>query len=141
MTGGFWGGDVFQRLGQMRQEMDKLFSQSLQTTYGVFPPINIYDDGEKFTVRAELPGVRPEDIDIQATGKTLRLTGKRSIMPDEAVAYHRRERMSGDFQRAFELPDLINAEKVSANLKDGVLLINLARAEQSKLRKISVKAS
>jgi len=141
MTGGFWGGDVFQRLDLMRQEMDKLFAQTLQPTSGVFPAINIYDDGEKFTVRAELPGVRPEDIDIQATGKTLRLAGKRNIIPDEAVAYHRRERLAGDFQRAFELPDLINAEKVSANLKDGVLLINLARAEQSKLRRVTVRAS
>ena len=140
MTSWFWGGDVFERMEQMRQEMDRLFS-SAPVARGVFPPMNIYDDGERFIVRAELPGVRSEDIDIQATHKTLRLKGKRNIKAEENVAYHRRERAGGEFQRAFDLPDLIDSDKVTASLKDGVLEISLPRAEQAKQRKIAVRTN
>lgn len=135
----FFGDDVFRQMEQMRRDVKRIRSAFDQ---GVYPAINIYDDSESFIVRAELPGVKSEDIDIQVTGKTLNIKGTRKIYSvEDKFSYHRRERKWGDFRRAIDLPELIDSEKVSANFNSGVLEILLPRAEQAKQRKIDVKAS
>jgi len=126
----------------MQREMNRLWSADWkphQGQAGVFPPINIYDDGESYIARAEMPGVQPEDIDVSVTGKTLTLRGERTIGPiDERATYHRRERRTGEFRRAFDLPEMVDNEKVQAQYANGVLEILLPRAEQVKERKIQV---
>ena len=134
----FFGDDVFRQMEQMRRDVERIRSAFDQ---GVYPAINIYDDSESFIVRAELPGVKSDDIDIQVTGKTLNIKGTRKIDPvEEKFSYHRRERKWGDFRRAVDLPEPIDSEKVSANFNNGVLEVLLPRAEQAKQRKIEVKA-
>jgi len=107
----------------------------------VYPPLNIYDDGETFVVRAEIPGVDPKNIDIEATGDTLTIRGERTI-PDAAPnsSYHRRERDSGQFRRALTLPKPVDNTKVVANCVNGVLEIRMPHAEETKRRKITVKS-
>jgi HSP20 family protein len=134
----FFGDDVFRQMQQMRRDAERIRSAFDQ---GVYPAINIYDDSESFIVRAELPGVQSDDIDIQVTGKTLNIKGNRKIEPvEERFSYHRRERNWGDFRRAVDLPEPVDSEKVMANFNNGVLEVLLPRAEQAKQRKIEVKA-
>jgi HSP20 family protein len=107
----------------------------------VYPALNIYDDGETFVVRAEIPGVDPKKIEVEATGDTLTIRGERTL--PEAVpkaSYHRRERDSGLFRRSFTLPKPIDNTKVIAGCIDGVLELRLPYAEEAKRRKITVEA-
>jgi len=137
-------GQMERRLEQMNRDMGSLWSSirpfSSISHVGVFPPMNIYDDGEGYVARAELPGVDPKDIDITVTGDTLTIRGKREIKQINGQnSYHRRERKSGEFKRAFSLPNRVDSNKVSAISKNGILEIYLPRAEESKQRKIEIK--
>jgi HSP20 family protein len=129
-----------QQLGQMQRDFQKLWGGGAGTR--LFPAMNIYDDGESFIVRAEVPGVGPDKIDVSVTGDTLTIRGKREIEPaGKDCCYHRRERDGGEFRRAFNLPDQVDTHKVMATVKDGILEVRLPRAESSKQRKIQVQAS
>jgi HSP20 family protein len=95
-----------------------------------------------FYVRAELPGVKPESLDISVVEGQLLLRGERKIEPEEQKAgYHRRERESGFFRRTIALPARVDPGKVSATMRNGVLTVTLPRAEEAKPRKISVKTT
>ncbi len=125
--------DMWNRMEQMGREVDRA---------NVYPAMNVYDDGESYIVRAEIPGVDPATLDISVTGDTLTLRGKREVEPaGDNCCYHRRERSSGEFRRAFTLPDMVDNAKVVASAKHGVLEIMLPRAEQAKQRKIEIKSS
>ena len=141
--------DLFSQLDRMQRDMNRFWSaldtsgtrQPFQRT-GVYPLVNVYDDGESFVVRAEVPGVDPKKLDISVNGDTLPLHGERKASePPEGASYHRRELSYGSFRRALTLPDMVDSAKVSANYRNGILEILLPRAEQAKQRKISVKTS
>jgi HSP20 family protein len=105
---------------------------------GAFPLINVFSDGDDFIVVSELPGVKKEDLDIQIRGDTLRLRGKKTIAYDEKASVHRRERSAGEFDRTLSLPDDVDAAKVSAEYRDGVLTLRLPRAESAKPRTVAI---
>ena len=105
---------------------------------GAFPLLNVFTDGDDFVVEAELPGVRKEDLDVQVRGDTLRIQGKKTIAHDESASIHRRERAAGQFDRTVTLPDEIDAAKVSADYRDGVLRLRLPRAESAKPRTVTI---
>ncbi len=136
--------DFVSKMEQMNRDLNRLWSAAWNSSLmgsGVFPAMNIYDDGESFIVRAELPGVKPDDMDISVAGKTLTISGKRIVEPvGESETYHRRERKSGEFRRAFDMPDMVDTKKVVAKFSNGVLEVMLPRAEQAKMRKIKIKA-
>ncbi len=139
-----WRG-VFEEMDRMKRDMDRLFGniggrgfQSLKA--GVFPLLNLTEDKDKYYVRAELPGMKSEDLDIQITGKTLSISGERKIAEEDSNAkYHRRERDAGRFSRLISLPGEIDADKVEAAMSDGVLTITISKAEAAKPRQITVK--
>ena len=87
-----------------------------------------------------LPGVLPEDLDIEATGTTVSLSGERKI-PEvtEDAKYHRRERDAGKFSRMISLSNEIDTDAIEANLVNGILKVILPKAEKAKPRKISVR--
>lgn len=127
-----------------RRQMDRLVSAFTgagmgPAVSGVFPPLTVKENGDSIFIEAEVPGIRPEDIDISVHGKTLTLSGERK--PEDAgnVSYHRRERKWGSFRKAITLPDEVNAENVQAECRSGVLKIVLTKAEQTKPRKIEIK--
>jgi HSP20 family protein len=134
-------------MDQLRREMDRLFdrasgSERLRRRAGVFPLLNLSEDKDHVYVRAELAGVRPEDIDITLEDNKLILRGERKIPAEEKVlGYHRREREAGSFRRLVRLPDRLDASKVEAVFKDGVLTITLAKPEQIKPKQITVKTA
>lgn len=106
---------------------------------GVFPAVNIYDDGESFLVRAEIPGIDKDSLEITARGEQLTLRGERVIEPAAAPAsYHRRERESGQFRRVVTLPQQVDAGQVAATYRDGVLEVVLPRVTEAQPRKIQV---
>jgi HSP20 family protein len=97
------------------------------------------EDAEGYHVRAELPGVSSEELDIQATGNSLSISGERKIPKEsEGGRYHRRERESGKFSRIIGMPSEINPDGVRARLEDGILTIDIPKAEAAKPRQITV---
>jgi HSP20 family protein len=107
---------------------------------GVFPPMNVTQDADTFTLRAELPGMNMDDLELTAVRNRVSLSGKREIAVEEA-SYHRREREGGTFSRSVTLPSEIDGDRVEANYKDGVLTVVLPKREEAKPRQITVKSS
>ncbi len=105
----------------------------------VFPALNVSEDPAEIIVNAEIPGVDPAGLDIAVEGDTLTIRGERKpAAGGEGISFHRRELQYGTFNRALTLPTKINAEKVSAKAKNGVLTIILPKAEEVKARQVSV---
>ena len=106
---------------------------------GTYPPINVFRQGDDFAIIAELPGIKKSDLEIQVRGKTIRLSGTKAVSYPEQVALHRRERLTGQFDRAITLPIEINADTVQAEYRDGILALLLPRAAHDKPKTIQVK--
>jgi len=103
-----------------------------------FPPLDIRHDTEHVYLVAELPGVAPENLDLSITGDTLTIKGERKPPSVAEQKYHRRERVWGHFTRLVSLPDRVDAEKIQATLKDGILRVTLPKAESAKPRTIKI---
>lgn len=139
-------GRPFGDLEQVRRDMYRFLdalsrSPAEWQSAGVFPLINATQDRNNYYVRAELPGVVAEDLEISAVNRTLTLAGKRSSPPEEGVSYHRKERMDGAFSRSITLPTEFENDKVEASLVNGLLTVTLPKPEKAKPRQISVKVS
>jgi HSP20 family protein len=123
------------RIGQLIRAL----GWAQQTAPGVFPAVNIYDDGEAFLVRAEIPGADRDSLEITTRGNELTIRGERAVKTAEAAAsYHRRERDGGRFRRAITLPQRVDGERVSATYRQGVLDVTLPRLNEEKPRKIQI---
>ncbi len=106
---------------------------------GVFPAVNIYDDGESFLVRAELPGIDKEGLEITAQGDQLTIRGERKLQQADAPAsYHRREREFGRFRRVITLPQRVDSGRVQATYRNGVLEIVLPRVAEAQARRVQI---
>ena len=110
---------------------------------GVYPPVNLYETEEGYVLTAELPGVTPEDIHVSLEGSTVTLSGERKPEHEsmEGASLHRRERSSGSFRRAFELPTEIDQEKVEAVHRNGLLMLRIPKLPTQKPREIPVSTS
>lgn len=135
---------AFEEFDRMRRQMDLLAggrykdSAAYQKS-GVFPALNLSEDAHDYFVRAELPGIDAGELDIQATGKNLSISGERKIVPEaEGTRYHRREREAGKFSRVLSLPGDIVATKIEAKLSNGILTIKIPKAEEARPRKITI---
>jgi HSP20 family protein len=135
---------IWQEMDQLQFKMNRLFdanSQGRVFTPPSYPAINIWMNEEGQLISAEMPGVHPDDIDIDVTGDALSISGTRK---SEEVAkeahYHRHERSYGSFSRTIQLPFMVDTSKVEANFKNGVLTISLPRAEADKPKKITIKS-
>jgi len=140
----------FWQLSTLRDEIDRLFEAPLdeftrssqQFLSGWIPAVDMYEDKDNFVVRAELPGMKKEQIDISLHEGVLSLSGERQN--DEAnkdAEVYRSERFTGRFQRTITLPAAVQADKVSAAYKDGMLVVTLPKTEEAKPKQIEVKAS
>ena len=104
--------------------------------------INVTEDKNNYYVRAELPGLKANELDISVTGDTLSIAGERKLaVEDEKAQYHRSEREAGRFSRLLSLPAQIDAAKVQAQCINGILSVTLPKAEATKPRQIIAKAS
>jgi HSP20 family protein len=138
-------GSPFDELENMRRQMDRLLGDMGTRPFqapraGVYPLLNLTEDKNSYYIRAELPGLKADDLDIQATGNGISISGERKIPPEnENAKYHRKEREAGKFSRILDLPNEINASKTEASLVDGILTLVIPKAEQAKPRQITVK--
>jgi HSP20 family protein len=109
---------------------------------GWTPAVDIYEDEDAVTLRAELPGVEPKDVDVRFENGVLTLRGERKLEQEEKREnYHRVERSYGTFTRSFALPGTVDAEKIRAEAKNGILAIVLPKRSEAKPRAIQVKVS
>lgn len=124
-----------------RRMMEEMMNQDhLRAEHEVNFPVDIKASDEAYQITALLPGLKPEDVNIQITSETISLQGEFQSGRDEKDAYLLTERPSGKFYREFSLPDQLDAAKAEANMTDGVLTIVIPKAEASKPKTIKVVA-
>ncbi len=141
-----WGFNrPFREFDRLRRQMDELYGALSGGTLpmpsaGVFPLTNVTEDNENYYVRAELPGIKSDELDIQVTKDGISISGERKITAEgNGVKYHRREREAGKFSRLINLPGEIDVNKVEASRENGVLKVTIPKAEVAKPRQITVK--
>lgn len=132
----------------VRHEMSRLLEESFGRGYGPEglvawqPVVDIEEQPEKYAVRAELPGLKPEDIKITLNENQLVIRGeKRREEEKKDSTYHRVERVYGQFERAFKLSHAVQSDKIEATYRDGVLEVSIPKAEEAKPREIPVKTA
>lgn len=131
-------------LDRLGRELGRLFNGRIgvngwETPAGVFPLLNVSHDSENVYVRSEIPGVTLDRLDVSVTGRSLTVTGERSIPDEESnVRYHRRERDSGKFRRQLNLPTDVDSERVQAKYQHGILMVVLPKSEKAKPKKIAI---
>jgi HSP20 family protein len=128
---------AFQRALENRFSSDWLGAST--ATGGAYPPINVFQQGDDLVAIVEMPGVNKEDLNIQAKENTIRIAGQKAIDYPENVSLHRRERLSGVFDRTLVVPMQIDPDDIRAEYKDGLLALFLLRAEKDKPRSIEVR--
>ena len=134
--------DPFDALTSFQQALDAYrtsgWLNSSVSGGGAYPPVNVFRKGDDFIIIAELAGVKKSDLDVQVKGRTIRLTGAKTVSYPDKAALHRRERLAGKFDRAVTMPVDINPDGVKAEYRDGVLALFLPRAESEKPKSIKV---
>lgn len=132
--------EIFRMKQQLEQVLGDAEAPHRQIDAGVFPLVNLTEDKDSYYVRAELPGVKGDELDIHVTANNLAISGERKIAAEEEGArYHRKEREAGSFSRMIGLPGDVNTEKVDAKLENGILTVVVSKAEAAKPKQISVK--
>jgi len=135
---------AFSRFNNIQAELDRVFGTSFGSLVRPLvspnrwnPAVDVYQDKDQFTVYAELPGFKKEEIEISLNGDTLTIGGERKQEASEDQGV-RTERFFGKFQRSLTLPVAVTSEKVTATYQDGILKVILPKAEESKPKQISV---
>jgi len=139
--------DPFRDLARFQEEMGRLFDERMVGTgpaesLGWTPACDIYEDGEEVQIRAALAGVDPKDVDIRFENGVLTLRGERKMEKEEKKDnYHRVEMSYGSFTRTFSLPTTVDAEKIRAEAKNGILAVHLPKKAEAKPKAIQVKVN
>jgi len=129
----------FGRLASLQDEIDRLFESPLRAWA---PALDVREDADNFVIRAELPGLKRDDINVSLQDGALVISGERTVEKvEEGVEVHRQERYYGKFQRALSLPAPVAADKIKAQYKDGVLTVTLPKTEEAKPKQIDVSVN
>jgi HSP20 family protein len=135
--------DPFAALLSLQRELDARFASDwlsdMTTSRGPFPPINVFQQGDDVLALMELPGVDRDDLQIQAKANTIRISGKKRVEYANEASVHRRERVSGEFDRTLSLPVQFDPDRIRAEYRDGLLAVFLPRAESDKPHSIKIK--
>ncbi len=138
---------MFGAMGMLRSRMNSLFTdfdRSYGDEYGWrvaegAPRTNLYDNGDRLEIRAEVPGMGKEDLNIRIQGNYLEISGTRKSETPEGYKAHRVEVGTGAFTRSFTLPSDVDVEKVEASLKNGILSLVLPKSEAAKPKQIDIR--
>ncbi len=142
--------EPFRDLLTTQDRLNRLFNETFSRFFGAeelpsrawAPPVDIYETDENLVLKAELPGMDPEDVEVRVQDSTLYLKGERKFEKEvKEDNYHRIERAFGSFTRTFPLPSSIDADKVKAEYKDGVLTLTMPKREEAKPKTIKILAS
>jgi HSP20 family protein len=146
----FWGLSPLRRMTSLRDEVDSLFNLAFghlvgskqengQLLEGWFPAVDVYEDKDNLLVKAELPGLKKEDIQISLDNGNLTLSGERKQEEKQQDAgVYRSERWVGRFHRSVSLPCRVDSEKIKATYSEGVLTVTLPKAEDAKPKQIPI---
>src|SRR6267143_5065905 len=141
--------DPFRDLRTLQEEVNRLFSNNLNLSFGEEgiargawnPNVDIYENKDQIVLEAELPGMKREDFDLTIENSVITLRGERHFeKKDETDNYHRVERAYGTFTRSFTLPNTVSGEGATADYRNGVLRVVLPKREETKARRIEIKA-
>jgi HSP20 family protein len=134
--------DPFEALAQFQRALDTFRTSGWlgagPSAGGAYPPLNVFRKGDDVVIITEVPGVQKEHLQIQVKGNTIRIAGRKSVQYDEHASLHRRERMAGSFDRTVTVPVQIDADKVRAECRDGILALYLPRTEADKPRMVAI---
>ena len=130
---------------RMRREMESLMDRLAGASgdgqmAGVFPPVNVAEDGDHYYVRALVPGLDPSQLDVSVVNQTVTISGKRQAAAEDGASYHRKERPEGSFSRSVTLPALFEGAAVEAKYVDGILTLTLPKPEAAKPRRVTVES-
>jgi len=140
--------DPFNGLERVRSQINEFFDEAFgrprhypaASLTGVwYPPVDILESRDSYLIRAELPGMKKEDIHLEFRDGAVTLSGERKFdEPAAGVEYHRAERVAGKFLRTFYLPQTIKQEEMKATYRDGILEIHIPKAEEAKPKQIAI---
>ena len=135
--------EPFAGLNRIHAHLNNLFDSEWTTGNGVkknwLPAVDVLESKDSYLIRAELPGMKKEDFNLEVKDGTLILTGERKFeKAAEGVEYHRTERISGKFTRSFYLPEKVKQDAINASYRDGILEIHVPKAEEAKPRQIAI---
>lgn len=142
--------DPFRDLRTLQEEVNRLFTGNIARGFddegiarGAWSPsVDIYENKDHIVLEAELPGMKREDFDLSVENNVITLRGERHFeKSDESDNYHRVERAYGSFTRSFTLPNTVTAEGATAEYSNGVLRVTLPKREETKARRIEIKAN
>ncbi|HNQ15717.1 MAG TPA: Hsp20/alpha crystallin family protein [Pyrinomonadaceae bacterium] len=139
--------DPFRELRSLQDEMNRLFltnysrPEDREIARGVWSPnVDIFENKDQLVLEAELPGLKPEDVNVSIENNVLTIHGERRFeKKDEDDNFHRVERAYGSFTRSFTLPPTVSSENVNALFDNGVLRLTLAKREEAKPHRIEIK--
>ncbi len=133
--------DPFADLNRVQREFEKSFFGPRTRNADFAPAVDVHEDSERLVLRAELPGVKREDIEVSIDANVLTLKGERKLEKEEqGRRYHRIERSYGTFVRQFQLPSNVDTTQIDAQLTEGILTVALNKKQELKPRKIDVKS-
>jgi HSP20 family protein len=135
--------DPFREVGDLQSEMNRMFDgffgRSLPGLDRVWAPaVDVFETKDDLVMTVELPGVNEKDIHLSITGDVLTIKGERGMTSTNQENAYRSERWYGKFERSLSLPIPVQADKVKATYRDGVLTINLPKAEELKPKAIKI---
>jgi HSP20 family protein len=133
-------------LPTLQRELERVFEKPFgidlgPSGRGVFPPVNVFADRDGYLIKLEVPGIAPEDVSIEAEGRTLTVSGKRQEIAPTEGSFHRRERGAGQFSRSLQVPSDLDLTRAEASCKHGILTIRIPKKEEAKPRQITIKAA
>jgi HSP20 family protein len=133
--------DPFTEIARLQDEMSRQFlSPTERRATGFLPPVDIYEEKDAIFVKAEIPGVKTEDVKLHVENNILTLTGERKFATEEKrESYRRVERSYGSFTRSFALPSNVLADQVEADMSDGVLTVRIPKRAEAQPRQIPVR--
>jgi HSP20 family protein len=140
--------DPFRASRRMHEALDRFMDRAFLDTplfgdlFDGTLPVDVYQTEDEVVVKASVPGIKPEDIDISVTGDTLSIRGEVQQEEEEQKGqYHLRERVYRSFARSLTLPSSVDPDKAQAEFKDGVLKLTLPKLEEAKTKRITVKSA
>ena len=138
-----FGSDFARMANRLNRAFDLRFEDADRESLGNWnPPVDILEGKDGLVLKAELPGMKKEDIEVRVENNVLTLQGERKRESEtKEDGYHRSERAYGTFSRSFSLPTSVNTSKIAAEYKDGVLSVSLPKAEEAKPKQIDVKVA
>lgn len=141
--------DPFREMMRFRDAMDRLFDNTLASTTWEWrapwvsePALDVIESADDYVVKASIPGINPDDLEITFTERTLTIKGEvKEEKQHEGVQYHLRERRYGSFSRSITLPTPVNADAIEAKYEAGVLTLRIPKTEEVKPKRIPIKVS